>query len=139
MDLRDQFAVHIAAALVGALTDPELIAQRAYDLAEAMIAERDRRIDLDEQRAIASEPSDEASEPPPLEYHAALLDEPAPIHEDEDDEPPYDPTWDLEPAVTPDVSRLHAEAADKSRPGLARTQAEPSAEAVDEARQQRSA
>ena len=120
MDLRDQFAVHIAAALVGALTDHQAIARRSYDLAEAMLAERDRRINADEERAIATE-----SEGPPdaahFEVHAALLDEPAPLDEDDEDaEPPYDPTWDLEPGGTKlDSARLTA--AEMGRPGLART------------------
>ncbi len=55
MDLRDRFAAHFAAALVDALADPAQIASRAYDLAEAMLRERDRRVDDEEESAIAGE------------------------------------------------------------------------------------
>lgn len=116
MDLRDQFAVHIAASLVGALSDPTFIARHAYDLAEAMLSERDRRLALEERLAIAEVHGEPPPDVPPLEHHAALLDEPAPmVDEDEDVEPPYDPTWDLEPAAAAKAS---------VGPGLARTQPE---------------
>jgi hypothetical protein len=59
MDLRDRFAARFAAALASGATDPERdaarIAHSAYDLAEAMMLERDRRIDGDEQAAILAE------------------------------------------------------------------------------------
>lgn len=120
MDIRDQFAMRFAAALVGALSDPDLIARRSYDLAEAMLAERGRRMPTTEESAIAAEPPP-SIEDWALERHSMLLDEPAPYVEDED-EPPYDPTWDLEP---PAKSETVAGPSDKERPGLARTQPEP--------------
>jgi hypothetical protein len=114
MDLRDRFAACFAAALVDAFADEGQVAQRAYDLAEAMLAERARRMDADEERALAQEPR-RGSIPPVLHpihpafhsaFHSALLDEPEPMiepdpgHEEDVDpawlEPPYDPSWDLE-------------------------------------------
>jgi len=113
MDLRDRFAAQFAAALVDAFPEAEEIARRAYDLAEAMLLERVRRIDRFEHSALV-----EARHAP-----TALLDEPMPeLEEDERDfEPPYDPSWDLDERPS---------AASPSRPpgpGLARTQA-PQAE-----------
>ncbi len=121
MDLRDRFAVHLAAALVGAFPEPEQIARRAYDLAEAMLAERARRVDRDEQAALVQEGN----------AAFALLDEVIPmIDEDELDlEPPYDPSWDL------DERRFAASPSRPPGPGLARTA--PAAET--EERQERSA
>lgn len=117
MDLRDRFAARFAAVLVDAFPEAEEIARRAYDLAEAMLAERARRIDLDEQRALAEVP------------HAApqpLLDEPMEAYEDE---PPYDPSWDLD-------ARWSAEPiSSRPGPGLARTQPP----APEEDRKERSA
>ena len=115
MDLRDQFAVRFAGALVGALTDPALIAQRAYELAEAMLAERARLVDLDEQRAIAQE-ADAPPDATAFEPHPALLDEPAPFEEADNDEPPYDPTWDLEPAGKSDAIGSAAVSPERSGP-----------------------
>ena len=134
MDLRDRFAAHFAAALVDALADPGQIAARAYDLAEAMLAERARRADHEESTAIALEPR-RASVPPI--FHHALLDEPVlepdPGYDDDLDpswlEPPYDPTWDLE-------TRWGAEPSRPPGPGLARTV--PDA-VEDEGRKERSA
>jgi hypothetical protein len=126
MDLRDRFAAQFAAALVDAFTDADQLARRAYDLAEAMLTERARRIDGDELSAIAYEPRRRSLAAPPLEFHGALLDEPEPMMEPElgpdDDvnplwlEPPYDPSWDLE-------ARWSSEPPSRG-PGLARTQPE---------------
>lgn len=105
MDLRDRFAAQFAAALVGVFPEPEEIARRSYDLAEAMLRERARRIDEEEQVAL-------------VESHRALLDEPMPhLEEDEDFEPPYDPSWDLD-------ERPRAPSRPPG-PGLARTSAPP--------------
>lgn len=119
MDLRDRFAAHVAAALAPVVADPGELARRAYDVAEAMLSERARRIDAEEEAAIARR----ASIPPaPASHHGALLDEPMPGYDEEMDpswmEPPYDPSWDLE-------ARWAAEEGASSRspgPGLARTQ-----------------
>jgi hypothetical protein len=133
MDLRDHFAVHIAAALVDAFRDPEHIARHAYDLADAMIAERARRIDAAEGRAIAMEPELDAQSAPPFEHHTALLDRPEPILESDEEldpswlEPPYDPTWDadLRREETPHRSdAAPAVGEHQTRPGLSRTQPE---------------
>jgi hypothetical protein len=115
MDLRDRFAAQFAAALVDAFTDGEQLARRAYDLAEAMIAERAHRIDRDEGRAIEHE-ARRRSLPAPA-FHGALLDEPEPMIDELDPlslEPPYDPSWDLEPRWSPPPSA-------QPGPGLART------------------
>lgn len=128
MDLRDKFAVHFAAALVGAFPDPEQIARRAYDLADALLDERARRIDWEEARAITLDSRRDSIAPPLPEHHAALLDEPMFDPDDQLDEeldprwqePPYDPSWDVEPRW-PEASG-EAAASEKGRPGLARTQ-----------------
>jgi hypothetical protein len=104
MDLRDRFAAQFAAALVDAFADPGEVARRAYDLAEAMMHERERRIDAEEGAAIALEQGmvgedavpdfafedfDEdhdafvTFEAPPPYPHPALLDDPAPMSEAE--------------------------------------------------------
>jgi hypothetical protein len=116
MDLRDRFAAHFAAALVDAFADPDQVARRAYDLAEAMLEERARRF----EGGSASNPSVRPA------HYLALLDEPEPMPEldpgFDDDldprllDPPYDPSWDLE-------TRWNEEPA-PPRPGLARTQPE---------------
>jgi hypothetical protein len=121
MDLRDRFAAHFASALVGAFADAGQIARRAYDLAEAMMVERARRVDDEEGSAIVFEARRASVPAPPPFYHAALLDEPEPMLEPDpgyDDDlnpawldPPYDPSWDLETRWT-----------SEPRPGLARTQ-----------------
>jgi hypothetical protein len=122
MDLRDRFAAQFAAALVDAFADPGQIARRAYDLAEAMLEERARRIDAEEETAIAEagaamdlEPEsvdfpgpqlfDEEGamytlEAPPPYPHAALLDDPAPMSEAEPADDDELPGW-LEPPYDP--------------------------------------
>jgi hypothetical protein len=128
MDLRDRFAAQFAAALVDAFADPSDVARRAYDLAEAMMHEREQRIDAEEGAAIALEHGmisedalpdfsfedfDEASgdfltlEAPASYPHPALLDDPAPMSEAEpemaEDEELHDeelPGW-LEPPYDP--------------------------------------
>jgi hypothetical protein len=127
MDLRDRFAAHFAAALVDAFAEPDQVARRAYDLAEAMLEERARRFDADAEASAAIPEERFASDAPPRPVHyLALLDEPEPMPEVDpgfDDDldprlldPPYDPSWDLE-------ARWSEEAA-PPRPGLARTQPE---------------
>lgn len=124
MDLRDKFAVHIAASLAGALTDPAQIARRSYDFAEALLAERARRIDAEEARAIADVLPFGAIEP---ELNPDELDP-------EWIEGRYDPTWEAEARWTadsaPDTARgqtiekeiAEPQATEVVRPGLARTQ-----------------
>jgi hypothetical protein len=119
MDLRDKFAVHIAASLAGALTDPAQIARRSYDFAEALLAERARRIDADEARVLAEA----------LPFGAIEAE----LNPDELDpewiEGLCDPNWEIEPKWTnepaPDTARTQnteMEAANEVKPGLARTQ-----------------
>jgi hypothetical protein len=115
VDLRDRFAIQFAAALTGAFPHADEIARRAYDLADALLTERARRIERDERAALI----EEGGAP------AALLDEPAPPLEDDDleVEPPYDPAWDL------DERRPYPSPSRPPGPGLAWTQ--PAAEAAD--------
>jgi hypothetical protein len=107
MDLRDRFAAQVASALAATVDEPGELARRAYDVAEAMIAERARRIDADEARAIS--------------FHPALLDPPVDYvdYDEELDpgwEPPYDPSWDIEERWSGG-----AESSRPPGPGLART------------------
>jgi hypothetical protein len=125
MDLRDRFASHFAAALVDAFSDPERVAAQAYDLAEAMLRERARRIDAEEGAAIAFEPhqvSFPLSYPPaylvddggmmvtleaPPMYaeeayaHAALLDDPEPM-DPESESMEYDDELEHDDDAIPD-------------------------------------
>jgi hypothetical protein len=130
MDLRDKFAVHIAASLAGALSDPAQIARRSYEFAEALIAERARRIDADEARAFADMLPFGAIEP---ELNPDELDP-------EWVEQRYDSSWDVEARwpsePAPDTAKTQTiaiettvakettetEASEVVKPGLARTQ-----------------
>jgi hypothetical protein len=152
MDLRDRFAARFAAALLARAdgvdtADGAGIARRAYDLAEAMMLERSRRIDGDEQAAIVFEHGlgDEAPAPVLFAYdaydediladeplwvappHAGLLDEPEPMMETQADDDEL-PGW-LEPTDDVRWEREAPEAeASSSRPpgpGLARTEPLP--------------
>jgi hypothetical protein len=139
MDLRDHFAARFAAALVDAFPDPERIARRAYDLAEAMLTERARRIDAEERRAIASEQRADSPDAVP-ESFGPIPDEPHPLffRNEERDlssiEPLYDPSWDAELLRDEGRSSPPDSDVDSSRPGLARTQA-----GANEVRRERSA
>jgi hypothetical protein len=136
LSLRDLFAAHIAASLATRVDTAEAIAGRSYDLAEAMLRERARRgrdsgpaIAGDELLTLTSDAAGAAAEPSWLDFElgargGALLDEPAPVSERDDEPDPrwldreerdptsYDPRWDAEPVVVPPAS---------ARPGLART------------------
>jgi hypothetical protein len=137
MDLRDQFAVHFAASLVDAFSEPEQVARRAYDLAEAMLAERGKRVDADEEHAISLEPRREsiAALSAPPEHRSALLDEPYPMIDPDEEpldpsllEPPYDPSWDVEPRWSAEPSPSRPPAPESARPGLAKAQPPETAE-----------
>jgi hypothetical protein len=124
MDLRDKFAMHIAASLAGALSDPAQIARRSYEFAEALLAERTRRIEADEVRAIADVLPFGAIEP---ELNPDELD-PEWIEQRYDSSWDVEPRWPSEPA--PDTAKAQrveketteADAGDVGKPGLARTQ-----------------
>jgi hypothetical protein len=105
IDLRDHFAIHFAAALMRRQHSVQYIVGRAYDLADAMLAERSRRIDAEAAEAMASElPRSIEEELWPTYSHRRLLDDPPPP-EDEDSayeayldevgsgEPEVDPRW----------------------------------------------
>ncbi len=140
MDLRDLFAAHLAAALAHRVDRPASIAARAYELADALLAER-ARASISYGEPIAEEDVDAffAEQAAPISVFsrddfpqneaffqpAGLLDEPAPVEESEEEldaayfDPGYDPRWDVEPRwdePPPASSRPESE-----RPGLART------------------
>jgi hypothetical protein len=127
-DLRDYFAIHFATALTREQRySLEFIAGRAYDLADAMITERERRVEA--ELVLARDADDHAGSFGPL------LDEPlAPPDADsaveawDDHEPSLDPRW-LEPVYDPawDVEKFRLGREDEpssQRPGLARTRRE---------------
>ena len=120
MDLRDRFAAHFAAALAHAFADAGEIARRAYDLAEAMLSERELRIDAEERSAIEMEPNAE-----PLDAFLERLDPEAFGDEELSPswlDPPYDPSWDLDPKWSAEPPP--AASSRPPGPGLTRTQPE---------------
>lgn len=94
MHLRDTFAAHVAAALAARIDRPEHIAVRAYDIAEALVLERARRGHGDVDGEGAYEPEEFAAlERAAAEARwtgAALLDEPMPMSERDEE---VDPAW----------------------------------------------
>ncbi len=118
MHLRDYFAAQVAAALVHRVERPEAIASRAYELAEALLRERARRQDAEDdafyERVIEAE-EDEGSS-----FAGGLLDEPAPLSERERDE--IDPRWfDRDTSVQLELEPRWNASPGSDRPGLART------------------
>jgi hypothetical protein len=137
LSLRDLFAAHVAASLATRVDTADAIAAKSYDLADALLRERSRRPSMvGAGRSVMPAALEEEldDEPSWLDFElaargAALLDEPAPVSE-RDDEPDarwiaredrdpnsYDPRWDAEPVVTPVAAAGPASV----RPGLART------------------
>lgn len=122
MDLKDLFAAHVAAALAHRVERSDIIASRAYDLAEAMLRERARRAPVED---VLAEPDlVDAFEDgvPNEEFFAApgLLDEPAPWSDREGME--LDPAWldrDNDPRWEADP-KWSAPAGAVVRPGLAK-------------------
>lgn len=130
LSLRDLFAAHVAASLATRVDTADAIAVKSYDLADAMLRERARRVRAEAADAqLAALVDDADDEPSWLDFElgargALLLDEPAPMSERDDEPDPrwleredrdpnsYDPRWDAEPVVVPPAS---------ARPGLART------------------
>jgi hypothetical protein len=148
-DLRDYFAVHFASALAREQRySLEFISGRAYELADAMLAERERRAEAellvarDIDRSEASwrsldrdqwdVPGDEVTWEGHREQLGGLLDAPmmpedadSALEAELDREPSLDPRW-LEPVYDPswDADRFAMRATDVAgteRPGLSRT------------------
>jgi hypothetical protein len=125
-DLRDYFAIHFATALTREQRySLEFIAGRAYDLAEAMIAERERRA-LDELVAARDEDTQAGALGPLLDQPVAPWDADSADEALEDRQPSLDPRW-LEPTYDPawDLEKFRVRGDDaepaSARPGLART------------------
>lgn len=130
LSLRDLFAAHVAASLATRVDTADAIAVKSYDLADAMLRERARRVRAEAAEAQLAELVDDGDEEPSwLDFElgargSMLLDEPAPMSERDDEPDPrwidredrdpnsYDPRWEAEPVVVPPPSQ---------RPGLART------------------
>ncbi|MCC6524335.1 MAG: hypothetical protein IT373_16875 [Polyangiaceae bacterium] len=144
MQSRDELALGFALAIARPREEPAEVARRAYDLAEALLAEGARRSDADEAAAIAAEAELAPRDAPALPAGAALLDEPPPWLEEDwplaepddallaeaDDahflELAYDPSWDVEPRWQSETGApSDAASAPSAGPGLARTRAEP--------------
>ncbi len=101
IELRDFFAAHAAGTLLTEGRSPDEIARAAYDVADALVAERERRLEREALRDDgASMPPAAESAPlwasPPGDFdRTSLLDEPAPMSEREDDpESEVDPSWE---------------------------------------------
>lgn len=144
LSLRDLFAAHVAASLATRVDTADAIAAKSYDLADALLRERSRRPSAVGRagagRSLMPAGLEEEldDEPSWLDFElaargAALLDEPAPVSE-RDDEPDarwiaredrdpnsYDPRWDADPVVTPEAGTGAAAGPASVRPGLART------------------
>lgn len=156
-DLRDYFAVHFASSLAREKRySLEFISGRAYELADAMVAERERRAeaellvarDLDADRDQWDAPLDDAAWQGHREQVGGLLDDPM-MPEDADSameaalesdrQPSLDPRW-LEPVYDPswDADRFPMRATESGtaeRPGLSRTRAPATpAQSADDAR-----
>jgi hypothetical protein len=145
LDLRDQMALQFASALARDDEDPTLVAERAYELAEAMLARRreleivhheaelDAELDArsrglapvgEDPRGYEPAPRDWMIEPSwtqiPLFEPEGLLGEPPPPPSERDfgepDQPTdYDPRWDAKPQWSPV----------RASPGLASTRPSP--------------
>ena len=119
LELRDELAARIAAALAPSSTAPHSIAARAYALADAMLLERFRAPLPDEVWL----PEDVYA---PREEDVELAEAMA-----EDPGPPHDAYWELEPRwALSDRARLQTRLEEHDGPGLAT--ARPSAPPVDE-------
>jgi hypothetical protein len=140
-DLRDYFAAQFASALAREQRySLEFISGRAYELADAMVAERERRAEeellvaraLDVDRDQWDAPGDEVTWEGHREVPGALLDAPmmpedadSAVEADLDRQPSLDPRW-LEPVYDPswDADRFAVRPSDLTgaeRPGLSRT------------------
>ncbi len=121
MHLKDYFAAHLAAALAHRVERPEVIAARAYELADALIRERSR-VENEEREAflhdVYADDIDAEDERAFFEMRG-LLDEPAPLSESEGFE--VNPAWldrDIDARLD---AEPHWQPATVERPGLART------------------
>ncbi len=131
--LRDLFAAHVAASLVTRVDSSRAIAEKAYDLADALLRERERR--AENEAELAMHDANEAMptpEPAWLDFElglrgTALLDEPTPtsergeepdarwIEREDRDPESYDPRWARGSPAPPSDPLTGA------KPGLART------------------
>jgi len=134
MELKDLFAAHVAAALAHRIERPDVIATRAYDLADALLRERGRRDDStsgrrsewfeDEEAVLQAPDLVEDDSMPGDEFFrpfAGLLDEPTPVSEREGLE--VDPAWldrDNEPRWEAE-KWVSAGPPTSDKPGLKRT------------------
>jgi hypothetical protein len=156
-DLRDYFAAQFASALAREQRySLEFISGRAYELADAMVAERERRAeaellvarDLDVDRDQWDVPGDEVTWEGHREQVGALLDAPmmpedadSAVEAELDRQPSLDPRW-LEPVYDPswDADRFAVRPSDLAgaeRPGLSRTRgpaAAPAEQRSDDAK-----
>jgi len=133
ISLRDLFAAHVAASLATRVDTSRAIAEKSYDLADALLMERERRTDRDAETAMRElTETQPVTEPAWLDFElglrgVALLDEPMPVSErgdepdarwiEREDRDPasYDPRWERGSLVAQEEVRP------SSRPGLART------------------
>jgi hypothetical protein len=137
--LRDLFAAHVAGSLATRVDSSRSIAEKAYDLADALLRERERRAENEAETAMR-EANEEmpAAEPAWLDFElglrgTALLDEPMPasergdepdarwIEREDRDPESYDPRW-ARGSVIPPAPQPRPEG-----PGLARTAPAPEA------------
>ncbi len=153
LSLRDLFAAHVAASLATRVDTADAIAAKSYDLADALLRERGKRpggVAVGVAASLEEREADDA-EPSWLDFElgargSALLDEPAPVSE-RDDEPDarwiaredrdpnsYDPRWEAEPVVTPTSGGPVS-----VRPGLARTAPPRDEAAADPQRKEKTA
>lgn len=133
MDLKDVFAVHFAAALAQRIERADVIASRAYDLADALLRERARRVtavDVEDHSLADLSDSDDVEMPDEEFFRASagLLDEPAPWSDREGVEldaswldRENDPRWEVEPKLSFELSKEHSDKPVSDKPGLART------------------
>ena len=102
IDLRDQFAIHFAAALMRRQHSVQYIVGRAYDLADAMLAERSRRLDAETAEVMAYEPPLSMEEELWPSHGRRLLDDPPPPDETDSAYEAYlDEIGSVEPEVDP--------------------------------------
>jgi hypothetical protein len=122
MHLKDYFAAHLAAALAHRVERPEVIAARAYQLADALMRERARGENDEHESFLATAYGENDDLEDERAYFEArgLLDEPAPLSESEGFE--VNPAWlDRDIDARLDMEPHWQPAPVSERPGLKRT------------------